>query len=134
LFSVSIADNIAYGAPGASPARIVAAAEAANAHEFIERLPQGYATPVGERGARLSGGQRQRIALARAFLKDAPVLILDEPTSAVDAETEATILDAMDRLMRGRTTFLVTHRTSALTICDARLSLADGVGRLAAVP
>src|SRR6266581_570316 len=89
LFSVSIAENIAYAAPGASREQIVAAAQAANAHEFIARLPQGYDTQVGERGAQLSGGQRQRIALARAFLKDSPVLILDEPTSAVDAETEA---------------------------------------------
>src|SRR5205807_288126 len=94
LFSTSIAENIAYAAPGATRQQIVAAAQAANAHEFIERLPQGYETEVGERGVKLSGGQRQRIALARAFPKDSPVLILDEPTSSVDAKAEAAIVDA----------------------------------------
>src|SRR5437773_2168266 len=93
LFSLSIADNIAYAAPGATKDQVVAAAQAANAHEFIERLPQGYDTQVGERGVKLSGGQRQRIALARAFLKDSPVLILDEPTSSVDAKTESAIVE-----------------------------------------
>jgi ATP-binding cassette subfamily B protein len=126
LFSASIAENIAYAAPGASREHIIAAAGAANAHEFIERLPRGYDTSVGERGAQLSGGQRQRIALARAFLKDAPVLILDEPTSSVDVTTEAVILEATARLMRGRTAFLITHRASALAICDARLHLERG--------
>jgi ATP-binding cassette subfamily B protein len=126
LFSVSIAENIAYAAPEASRDQIVAAAQAANAHEFVERLPQGYDTPVGERGAKLSGGQRQRVALARAFLKDAPLLILDEPTSSVDVKTEAVILGAMDRLMRGRTAFLITHRTSALAACDRQLQLERG--------
>src|SRR3989440_515234 len=92
LFSLSIAENIAYAAPGATREQVVAAAQAANAHEFIERLPQGYDTEVGERGVKLSGGQRQRIALARAFLKDSPVLILDEPTSSVDAKTESAIV------------------------------------------
>jgi ATP-binding cassette, subfamily B, bacterial len=126
LFSTSIAENIAYGRPGATEVEIALAARAAGAHAFIARLPQGYATPVGERGMQLSGGERQRIALARAFLKDAPLLILDEPTSAVDVKTEAAILEAMDRLMQGRTTFLITHRTSALTICDVRLHLDGG--------
>ena len=99
---------------------------AANCHDFISALPEGYATRVGDRGMLLSGGERQRIALARAFLKDAPLLILDEPTSSVDARTEATILEAMDRLMRGRTAFLITHRPSALTACDVQLRLERG--------
>jgi ATP-binding cassette subfamily B protein len=126
LFSTSIAENIRYGRPGASEPEIAAAARAAGAHDFIVRLPHGYASTVGERGLQLSGGERQRIALARAFLKDAPMLILDEPTSAVDVATEALILEAMDRLMRGRTAFLITHRPSALTGCDVRLQLAHG--------
>jgi ATP-binding cassette subfamily B protein len=126
LFSVSVAENIAYGDPAAAPAQIVAAARAAHAHEFIERLPQGYDTPVGERGMQLSGGQRQRIALARAFLKDAPLLVLDEPTSSVDVRTETAIFEAMNRLMRGRTAFLITHRESALAACDVRLQLERG--------
>jgi ATP-binding cassette, subfamily B, bacterial len=104
----------------------VAAAEAAKAHDFIRRLPDDYATLVGERGMRLSGGERQRIALARAFLKDAPVLILDEPTSSVDLNTEATIIDAMDRLMEGRTTFLIAHRLSTLDACDVRVEVEAG--------
>ncbi|PYP60474.1 MAG: hypothetical protein DMD44_02220 [Gemmatimonadetes bacterium] len=126
LFSASIAENIAYAAPGASREKIVAAAHAANAHEFIVRLPRGYDTQVGERGAQLSGGQRQRIALARAFLKDSPVLILDEPTSAVDAETEATILGAMRHLMRGRTVLVISHRPSTLERCAGLLVLESG--------
>src|SRR5205814_10170522 len=105
---------------------IVAAAQAANAHEFIVRLPRGYDTQVGERGAQLSGGQRQRTALARAFLKDSPVLILDEPTSSVDAETEAKILGAMRHLMPGRTVVLISHRPSTLERCEALLVLDHG--------
>jgi ATP-binding cassette, subfamily B, bacterial len=126
LFSASIAENIAYAAPGASREQIVAAAHAANAHEFIVRLPRGYDTQVGERGAQLSGGQRQRIALARAFLKDSPILILDEPTSAVDAETEAKILGAMRHLMRGRTVLVISHRPSTLERCAGVLVLESG--------
>jgi len=126
LFSASIAENIAYAHPDASKEQIVAAARAANAHEFIARLRKGYDTAVGERGMTLSGGERQRIALARAFLKDAPLLILDEPTSSVDVKTEAVIIEAMDRLMRGRTAFLITHRSSALAACDAQLRLELG--------
>jgi ATP-binding cassette subfamily B protein len=118
LFSTSIAENIAYARPGASEKEIIAAARAANAHEFITQLPDGYETPVGERGMRLSGGERQRIALARAFLKDAPILILDEPTSSVDVRTEMGIMEAMERLMRGRTTFLIAHRLGTLHHCD----------------
>jgi ATP-binding cassette subfamily B protein len=126
LFATSIAENIAYGRPGASESAIVQAAKAAGAHDFVARLPRGYATLVGERGIQLSGGERQRVALARAFLKDAPLLILDEPTSALDVKTEAAILDAMDRLMHGRTAFLITHRASALAGCDVRLRLEWG--------
>src|SRR5216117_976096 len=126
LFSVSIAENIAYAAPGASREQVIAAAQAANAHEFIVRLPRGYDTQVGERGAQLSGGQRQRIALARAFLKDSPVVFLDEPTSAVDAETEARILGAMRHLMRGRTVLVISHRPSTLERCAGLLVLDSG--------
>jgi len=118
LFSTSIAENIAYGRRGATRAEILAAAEAAGAAGFIERLPRGYDTLVGERGMRFSGGERQRISLARAFLKNAPILILDEPTSSVDIKTEAAILEALDNLMRGRTTFMIAHRASTLALCD----------------
>jgi ATP-binding cassette, subfamily B, bacterial len=126
LFSSSIAENIAYARPGAGEAEIAAAAKAANAQDFITRLPQGYDTLVGERGLRLSGGERQRISLARAFLKDAPVLILDEPTSSVDVKTEAAIVEAMERLTRGRTTFIITHRESALKHCHRVLRIEHG--------
>src|SRR6266496_1212477 len=126
LFSVSIAENIAYAAPGASRERIVAAARAANAHEFIQRLPQGYDTQVGERGVKLSGGQRQRIALARAFLKDSPILILDEPTSSVDGRTEAAIVEALGRLQQGRTVIIISHRPSAVAQCSAMLRIEHG--------
>jgi ATP-binding cassette, subfamily B, bacterial len=126
LFSTSVAENIRYGRLDASEADVVAAAEGAKAHDFISRLPHGYGTVVGERGMRLSGGERQRIALARAFLKDAPVLILDEPTSSVDVQTEAMIMEAMRRLMTGRTTFMIAHRLGTLDHCDARIALSDG--------
>jgi ATP-binding cassette subfamily B protein len=126
LFSTSIAENIGYARPGSSFDEVVSAARAAHAHEFVSALPAGYDTPVGERGMRLSGGERQRISLARAFLKDAPVLILDEPTSSVDVATEAVILDAMERLMQGRTTFMIAHRLSTLDTCDVRLQVEGG--------
>ena len=126
LFSTSIAENIAYGRPGAISQDIVEAAKVANAHDFIVALPNGYDTLVGERGMRLSGGERQRIALARAFLKDAPLLILDEPTSAIDVATEAIIMEAMQRVMVGRTTLMIAHRLSTLDMCDARLVVAHG--------
>jgi ATP-binding cassette subfamily B protein len=126
LFATSIAENIAYAMPGASRQQIVAAAQAADAHEFIERLPQGYDTQVAERGVKLSGGQRQRIALARAFLKDSPVLILDEPTSAVDSQTEAVIVDALERLQQGRTVILISHRPTTLAGVSAVLVLEEG--------
>jgi ATP-binding cassette subfamily B protein len=126
LFSATVAENIAYGRPTATAAEIEAAARAANAHSFIMRLPAGYATLAGERGMCLSGGERQRIALARAFLTDAPILLLDEPTSAVDVQTEADILEAMGRLMHGRTTLLVTHRPGPLSVCDDILVIDEG--------
>jgi ATP-binding cassette subfamily B protein/subfamily B ATP-binding cassette protein MsbA len=126
LFPLTIAENIAYARPHASRAEIEAAARAANAHAFIERLPQGYDTMVGERGATLSGGERQRIAIARALLKDAPILVLDEPTSAVDPETERLLLDAIARLTAGRTTFIIAHRLSTLQKADRILTLQDG--------
>src|SRR5438874_2425999 len=131
LFSTSLAENIAYARPSASEAEIVAAAKAANAHEFISKLPEGYQTLVGDRGMRLSGGERQRISVARAFLKDAPILILDEPTSSVDVRTETLILDAMERLAQGRTTLVITHRPSALKQCDVVVRIEKG--RLAAI-
>lgn len=121
LFSTTIGENIVYGRPEAGREEMVAAAEAADIHRFIETLPDGYETSVGERGMTLSGGERQRVSLARAFLKDAPILILDEPTSSVDLNTEATIVDAMERLMTGRTTFMIAHRLSTLESCSLRL-------------
>jgi ATP-binding cassette subfamily B protein len=126
LFSTSITENIAYGRPEANRREITQAATAAGAHEFIERLPEGYATRVGERGMRLSGGERQRIALARAFLADAPLLILDEPTSSVDPATERVILEAIGRLSEGRTTFAIAHRPETLESCDLRVEVVDG--------
>ncbi len=126
LFSTSITENIAYAKPGASEDEILIAAKAANAHDFIVALPDGYETLVGERGMRLSGGERQRIALARAFLKDAPILIMDEPTSSVDTRTEIGIMEAMDRLMQNRTTLMIAHRLTTLENCDMLLMIEDG--------
>ena len=126
LFSTTIAENIAYGRPGATEVDIIAAAKAADAHDFIVEMDHGYQTIVGERGMRLSGGERQRIGLARAFLKDAPLLILDEPTSSVDIKTEAAIMQAMERLMQGRTTFMIAHRLSTLERCDVLLRIEGG--------
>jgi|TARA_B100001971_G_C18258838_1_gene584726 ATP-binding cassette subfamily B protein len=127
LFSTTVSENIAYGWPLATQPEIEAAARAANIHEFVSGLPDGYETLVGERGMRLSGGERQRVALARAFLKDAPILILDEPTSSVDTRTEAGIMETMERLMVGRTTFMIAHRLSTLDYCNARMEIEDGV-------
>jgi ATP-binding cassette, subfamily B, bacterial len=126
LFNISIAENIAYGNPNASEDQIFAAAQAAHCHDFILRQPQGYATVIGERGDRLSGGERQRIALARAFLRDAPILILDEPTSSIDVATETEIMRATEELMRGRTTFMIAHRLSTLRLCDMVIRLEQG--------
>jgi len=129
LFSTTIAVNIAYGRPDATQSDIEKAARLANAHDFILGLPEGYDTEVGERGMMLSGGERQRISLARAFLKDAPILILDEPTSSVDTRTESAIMEAMERLMQGRTTLIIAHRQSTLKGCALQVDL-DAEGNL----
>jgi ATP-binding cassette, subfamily B, bacterial len=126
LFSTSVRENIAYGRPGAADAEIVAAARAAGAHEFVRALPDGYDSSIGERGVTLSGGQRQRIAIARAFVKNAPVLILDEPTSALDAESEESLLAALERLMAGRTTLIIAHRLSTIRNAGRIAVLRDG--------
>jgi ATP-binding cassette subfamily B protein len=126
LFNRSIGDNIAIGRAGASLAEVENAARLAEAHEFIMRKPGGYGFVIGERGASLSGGERQRIAIARAILKDAPILILDEATSALDAETEARIKRALDRLRQGRTTFIIAHRLSTVANADEILVLDNG--------
>jgi ABC-type multidrug transport system fused ATPase/permease subunit len=137
LLGSTIKDNIAYGQLTASFEAIVEAAKAAGAHDFIMRFPDGYDSEVGERGVRLSVGQRQRIAIARAFLKDAPLLILDEPTSALDLRSEATVVDSLERLMHGRTTFVVTHRLSlarqaskVIALNSESLQIADSVDDL----
>lgn len=126
LFSTTIAENIAYGRPGASREDVVAAAKAASVHDFIQKLPRGYESEVGERGTLLSGGERQRISIARAFLQDAPILILDEPTSALDLATETEILKTLDTLIAGRTCFLISHRLDALSECDLIINLNNG--------
>jgi ATP-binding cassette, subfamily B, bacterial len=126
LFSTTLYENIAYARPDATEGEIEAAAAAANIHDFIVALPEGYATQVGERGMGLSGGERQRISLARAFLKDAPIMILDEPTSSVDVETEAVIMEAMERLMAGRTSFMIAHRLTTLEVCDLQFAIDQG--------
>ncbi len=126
IFSSTLRENISYGRPGASEAAIVAASRAAGLHEFAAGLPEGYDTQVGERGVRLSGGERQRLAIARAFLKDAPILILDEPTSNLDASTEQHIFASLDRLARGRTTLVISHRLATVQRADRIVVLADG--------
>jgi ATP-binding cassette subfamily B protein len=126
LFDDTVAANIAYGRPDATPAEIEAAANAANAHDFIEALPEGYQTFVGERGGLLSTGQRQRIAIARALLKDPPIIVLDEATSALDAQAEAEVQTALERLLQGRTTFVVAHRLSTVVHADRIVVLREG--------
>lgn len=126
LFHRTLADNIAYARPGASMAEIARAAQLANAHDFIEALPKGYSTLVGERGVKLSGGERQRVAIARAFLADAPILILDEATSSLDSESEVLIQNAMERLMVGRTTLVIAHRLSTVRALDRLLVFDKG--------
>jgi subfamily B ATP-binding cassette protein MsbA len=126
LFHGPIWQNIAYGKPGASRAEIVKAAELANATEFIDRMPDGYNTIVGERGMTLSGGQRQRIAIARAIIRNTPILLLDEPTSGLDAGSEKIVTDALDRLMAGKTTIMIAHRLSTIRAADVIFVIKDG--------
>jgi ABC-type multidrug transport system fused ATPase/permease subunit len=126
LFDDSIASNIAYGAARASRPEIEAAARAANAHDFIAGLPDGYQTMIGERGQRISGGQRQRLAIARALLKNAPILVLDEATSALDAESELLVQEALANLMLNRTSFVIAHRLSTIRRADAIIVLERG--------
>jgi ATP-binding cassette subfamily B protein len=126
LFPLTVAENILFSRPGASMAEVREAARQANAHEFIEKLPAGYDTILGDRGATLSGGERQRISIARAILRNAPVLILDEPTSALDAQTESKIMEALSRLKQGRTTFIIAHRLSTIRQADRIIVLEKG--------
>ena len=127
LFGGTIRENIAYGRPGASPDEIAAAAERAHCHEFIARFPEGYDTRVGDRGVQLSGGQRQRIAIARALLKDPAVLILDEATSSLDAESEALIQRALDELLAHRTAFIIAHRLATVRRADRIYVIEHGI-------
>jgi ABC-type multidrug transport system fused ATPase/permease subunit len=126
LFTGTITENIRYGTSDSTPADVEQAARSANAHDFIMKLPEQYATRLGERGVKISGGERQRIAVARAFLRDAPILILDEPTSSIDSRTEEVILDALDRLIVGRTTIMIAHRLSTVRHVDEILVLDEG--------
>jgi ATP-binding cassette subfamily B protein len=126
LFHRTLSQNIAYGKPDATAGEIEAAAKMAHAHEFITTLPKGYQTMVGERGVKLSGGQRQRIAIARAILKNAPIIVLDEATSALDSESEKLIQDALKKLMHGRTTIVIAHRLSTIQNMDRIVVLEDG--------
>jgi ATP-binding cassette, subfamily B, bacterial len=126
LFHGPIWNNIAYGKPSASRGEIFRAAELANAHEFIEKMPDGYNTIVGERGVTLSGGQRQRIAIARAIIRDTPILILDEPSSGLDAASEKLVFEALDRLMENRTTIVIAHRLSTIRRANVIYAVKDG--------
>jgi subfamily B ATP-binding cassette protein MsbA len=126
LFRGTIRANIAYGRPEASEEELVEAAMLANAHEFIVRMPNGYDTQVGERGETLSGGQRQRIGIARALVRNSPILILDEPTAALDSESERVVIEALERLMKGRTVITIAHRLSTIRDADKVLVLKDG--------
>ena len=129
LFHRTLMENIRYGRPGATDAEVLRAAERAHAHEFITALPEGYRTLVGERGVKLSGGQRQRIAIARALLKNAPILVLDEATSALDSESEAAIQAGMSEAMTGKTVVAVAHRLSTLAHLDRLLVIEQGRDR-----
>jgi subfamily B ATP-binding cassette protein MsbA len=127
LFQGSVLDNIAYGRPGATEEEVIAAAKLANAHEFVTRMPDGYHAMIGERGSTLSGGQRQRIGIARAIVRNAPILILDEPTAALDTESEKLVIDALEKLTQGRTVITIAHRLSTIRHCDQILVLKGGV-------
>ena len=126
LFHGTVLDNILFGRADATQEEVIAAAQIANAHGFIQQLPQGYDTVIGERGVKLSGGQKQRLSIARAVLKDAPILILDEATSSVDTETERLIQQALDRLMQGKTTLVIAHRLSTIRNADQIVVLGNG--------
>src|SRR5213075_2719448 len=126
LFNDTVRNNVAYGRPSVPQKQVEAAARAALAHDFIMDLPAGYDTVIGERGVRLSGGERQRISIARALLKNAPILILDEATSSLDAESEALVQQALQNLMEGRTTIVIAHRLSTVRRADRIIVLADG--------
>jgi subfamily B ATP-binding cassette protein MsbA len=127
LFRGTVRDNIAYGHPGATEDEIVHAARLANAEEFITRMAHGYDSPVGERGLTLSGGQRQRIGIARALIRNNPILILDEPTAALDTESEELVMEALERLMKGRTVVCIAHRLSTIRSADKIIVIKDGV-------
>ena len=127
LFYGTVRDNIAYGRPDATPEEIIEAAKMANADEFISQMPLGYNTMVGERGLTLSGGQRQRIGIARAVVRDSPILILDEPTAALDTESESIVMEALERLMKGRTVITIAHRLSTIRDADKIIILKDGI-------
>jgi subfamily B ATP-binding cassette protein MsbA len=127
LLRGTVADNIAFGRPDATEEQILRAAQLANADEFIARMPNGYHAMIGDRGATLSGGQRQRIGIARALIRDNPILILDEPTAALDAESEELVIDALERLMKGRTVIAVAHRLSTLRNANKIVVIKDGV-------
>jgi ABC-type multidrug transport system fused ATPase/permease subunit len=127
LFRGTIRENIGYGRPGASDEEIVAAAKLANADEFIARMPHGYDSIVGERGDTLSGGQRQRIGIARAVIRNSPIMILDEPTAALDTESEKLVIEGLERLMKGRTVIMIAHRLSTIRDADKIIVLKDGV-------
>jgi subfamily B ATP-binding cassette protein MsbA len=129
LFNDTVRNNIAYGLRDCPLERIIEAAKAANAHEFITELPKGYDSVIGERGTRLSGGQRQRLSIARAILKNPQVLIFDEATSALDTESEILVQDAIDKLLQGRTTFVIAHRLSTVQHADRILVLDEGAIR-----
>jgi subfamily B ATP-binding cassette protein MsbA/ATP-binding cassette subfamily B protein AbcA/BmrA len=126
LFPGTIAENIGYGAPEPSLDEVINAAKAANAHDFIMELPKGYNTIIGEDGARLSGGEKQRISIARAILKDAPILLLDEPTSALDTQSEALVQEVFNKIMKNKTVIVIAHRLSTIKECDRVLVLDQG--------